>query len=265
LDSYNQVFLSTKEVTLFPLFYKKKIRVMRNYILLFIVLTLGSTVFAQRDDIVLTKEKKEFAFNSIKELKDGAMVVRLKTNHRKIAIIERNLRSTTLTKGQRKRQAAILTATIKARDEFNDAIASMFLDSFTYCPVYVMYDTCSSALNKGVREGLFLGKEGKIDPSIKIDEAHIFIVNYKESGAEFPFDVLRVRKLKEKLEDPFPYYIALRESWVNQVNSPRASRAVQQLNRKLYSFYRRSLEYDKKMEERAARNAANNVVEPSKS
>jgi hypothetical protein len=238
---------------------------MRNGILLFIVLMLGSNVFAQRDDIVLTKEKKEFAFNSIKELRKGALVVRLKTNQRKIEIIERNLRNPNLTKGQRKRQAAILTGTIKVRDEFNEAIASMFQDSFTFCPVYLMYDTCSSALNRGVREGLFLGKDNKVDPSIKIKEAHIFIVNYKERGAEFPFDVLRVRKLKERLEDPFPYYVSLRASWINQINSPRASKAVQYLNRKLYSFYRRSLDYDQKMEERAARNAANETVEPKKS
>ena len=75
----------------------------------------------------------------------------------------------------------------------------------------------------------------------------------------------RREKLKERLEDPFPYYVALRASWINQINSPRASKAVQQLNRKLYSFYRRSLDYDKKMEERAARNAANKPVEPTKS
>lgn len=234
---------------------------MRNCILLFIVLILGSSVFAQRDDIVLTKEKKEFAFSSIKELKDGALVVRLKTNQRKIEIIERNLRSPKLTKAQRKRQEAILEGTIKSRDEFNEAIAGMFLDSFSFCPVYLMYDTCSSALNSGVREGLFLGADKKINPAIKIKETSIFIVNYKERGAEFPFDVLRVQKLEERLEDPFPYYVALRASWINQINTPRASKAVEQLDRKLYSFYRRALEYDQKMEERAARNAANEAAE----
>jgi hypothetical protein len=238
---------------------------MKNYILLCIVLMVGSSVCAQRDDIVLTKEKKEYAFNSIKELKDGAMVVRLKTNQRKIEIIERNLRNTKLSKGQRKRQAAILAGTLQRRDEFNKAIGAMFLDSFDFCPVYLMYDTCSRALNKGVREGLFLGKNKEVDPSIKIKEANIFIVNYKERGAEFPYDVLRVRKLKEKLEDPFPYYVALRASWINQINTPRASRAVRHLNRKFYSFYRRALEYDEKMEERAARNTEDKTVEPGKS
>lgn len=238
---------------------------MRNSILLFIICMLGSSLFAQRDDIVLTKEKKEFAFQSIKELKEGAMVVRLKTNHRKLEIIERNLRNPNLTKAQRKRQEAILEGTLKVRDEFNETIARIFLDSFTFCPVYLMYDTCSNALNSGVREGLFLGENKQIDPAIKINEAHVFIVNYKERGAEFPFDILRVRKLEEKLEDPFPYYVALRASWVNQINTPRASRSVEQLNRKFYSFYRRALEYDQKMEERAARNAANEVAEPNKS
>jgi len=222
---------------------------MRNCILLFIVFMLGNSVFAQRDDIVLAKEKKEYAFNSIKELKDGAMVVRLKTNQRKIELIERNLKNTKLSKGQRKRQEGILEGTLKVRDEFNEAIRAMFLDSFDFCPVYLMYDTCSAALNKGVREGLFLGENKEIDPSIKITEANIFIINYKERGAEFPYDVLRVRKLKEKLEDPFPYYVSLRKSWINQINTPRASQAVQHLNRKLYGFYRRALESEMKAEE----------------
>ncbi len=222
---------------------------------------LGSSVNAQRDDIVLTKEKKEFAFKSIQDLKEGALVVRLKTNQRKIEILERNLRNPNLTKAQRRRQEAILEGTLKVRDDFNKAIGNMFRDSFSFCPVYLMYDTCSKALNQGVREGLFLGEDGKIDPSIKIQAPHVFIVNYKKSGADFPFDVLRVRRLEEKLEEPFPYYVALRESWINQVNSPRAARAVEQLNRKFYSFYSRALEYEKKMAERAARNAANKAAE----
>lgn len=233
---------------------------MKNCILLFILLMLGSNIFAQRDDIVLTKEKKEFAFESIKELKEGAMVVRLKTHQRKIEIIERNLRSPKLTKAQRKREEAILAGTLKNRDEFNEAISTIFRDSFSFCPVYIMYDTCSKALNSGVKEGLFLGRDGKLDPSIKIETDNVFIVNYKKRGAEFPFDVLRVRKVEEKLEEPFPYYVALRESWINQINTPRASRAVRQLDRKFRSFYIRALDYDKKLEERAARNAANKAT-----
>lgn len=232
----------------------------KNCILLLALLGWGLSLSAQRDDIVLTKEKKEFAFNSIKELKDGALIVRLKTNQRKIEILERTLRDPKLTKHQRKRHENILKGTIRARDEFNDAIASMFLDSFSFCPIYLMYDTCSIALKKGQRSGLFLNTNKELEPSIMLEEPNVFIVNYKKRSGEFPFDILRVRKLEEKLNEPFPYYVALRESWVNQINTPRASRAVVQLNRKLYNFYYRALDYDKKMQERAARNAANKTV-----
>ena len=224
----------------------------RNWFLLLGLVCWLSTSFAQRDDIVLAKDKKIFAYNSVKELREGALVVRLKTNHRKIAILERTLRDPKLTKHQRKRHQNILDGTIKRRDELNNAIADMFMDSFKFCPVYVMYDTCSAALNKGVRKGLFLNKEKELDPSIELKEEHIFLVNYKKSGGEFPFDVLRVRKLKEKLDEPFPYYITLRESWVNQINTPRAEQAVFVLENRLHRVYARALEYDKKQAKKDA-------------
>ena len=235
----------------------------KNWFLILGLLYWAGTAIAQRDDIVLTKEKKEFAFNSIKELKEGALVVRLKTNHRKIEILERTLRNPKLTKQQRKRHENILAGTIKQRDGFNKAIAKMFMDSFRFCSVYLMYDTCTQALNNGTREGIFLDENHEYSSSITLKESHVFIINYKKKSAEFPFDILRMRKLKEKLEDPFPYYAAIRESWVNQVNAPRASQAVVQLDRRLHKFYDRALDYDDKMQKRAARKAANSNGEKS--
>ncbi len=211
---------------------------------------------AQRDDIVLSKDKKEFAFNSIKELKEGALVVRLKTNHRKIKQLENTLKSSKLKKNQRKRYQAMLDGTIKTRDDFNNAISDMFMDSFSFCSVYLMYDSCSRALKNGVRSGIFLGPDKTASPSIQLKEKHVFIINYKKSSSDFPVDVLRMQKLHERLEDPFPYYLQLRESWVNQINSPRAAQAVIQLDRKLRNFYSRALEYDIKKAERLAKKEA---------
>ncbi|BDS14786.1 hypothetical protein [Aureispira anguillae] len=238
--------------------------IIRTCILLLALLAWEINLFAQRDDIVLTKEKKEFAFNSIKELKNGVLVVRLKTNQRKIEILERTLRDPNLTKQQRKRHQNILEGTIRSRDEFNQAIGKMFEEAFSFCPVYLMYDTNSTALTNGETKGLFLNKKGELDETIELESTNVFIVNYKKRSAEFPFDILRVRKLKEKLEDPFPYYVAIRESWINQVNTPRAAAAVTQLDKKMASFYQRALDYDKKLAERAARNAANKAANAKK-
>lgn len=228
----------------------------RICVLLLPLLLAVSTTIAQRDDIVLTKEKKEFAFSSIKELKEGAIVVRLATKHRKIAMLEQTVRSPKLKDKQRQRHQAILDGTIKRRDDLNNAIMKQFQEEFTYCPVYVMYDTCSKALANGTTSGIFLNEEKEIDPDIILKQKHIFIVNYKKSSGEFPFDILRVRKLKEKLEEPFPYYVAIRESVINTLNTPRAERAVAQLDRRLHAFYDRALDYYQKMAERKARKAA---------
>jgi len=228
----------------------------RICVLLLPLLLVVSTTIAQRDDIVLTKEKKEFAFSSIKELKEGALVVRLATNHRKIALLEQTLRSPKLKEKQRKRHQAILDGTIKRRDDLNNAIMKQFQDEFNFCPVYVIYDTCSKALANGVTSGIFLNKDKEVDPDIILNEKNIFLVNYKKSSGEFPFDILRVRKLKEKLDEPFPYYVAIRESLINNLNTPRAERAVAQLDRRFHTFYDRAIVYYEKMAEREARKSS---------
>lgn len=229
---------------------------LKHSLSLFITILAVSSLWAQREDIVLQKERKEFAYQSIKELKEGALVVRLKTNQRKIQLLERTLKSSKLNKNQRKRHQAMLDGTLQTRNDFNEAIADMFLDSFSFCSVYLVYDSSTTSLKKGVKSGIFLDSNQVINPSIQLQESDIFVINYKKKSSEFPFDILRMQKLNERLEDPFPYYMQLRESWLNQINSPRAAQAVVQLDRRLYSFYARALAYDQKMEEKKARKKA---------
>ena len=231
---------------------------MKCQLLFFILLCAWqTTLWGQRNDIPLLKERQDFAARSIQELKNnGAIVLRLKTNHRKLTIMERTLRSSELTNAQRKRHQAIYDATIARRDAFNKSLKGSFLNNFDFCPVYVLYDTSSKALASGVREGIFLNEQGEIDPSIKLTEAHVFIASFKEKGADFPFDVLRVQRLEEKLVEPFPYYVPIRASWVNEINAPRAAKAVIQLDQKFTVFMERALEYEAKKKAKAAKDAA---------
>ncbi len=210
---------------------------MRLLLLLFALFWFGTNIQGQRDDIKLAKDRKAFAEKSIKEMKEGALVVRLQTNHRKISMLESTLRSDKLKKQQRKRYTAILEGTLKRRNDLNQAIAKMILDSFRFCPVYLMYDTASTSLKNGIRKGIFVNADLQPDTSIQISTQNIFTMNYKKKGGTFPFDVLIIRKLHENLEEPFPYYAQLRESFVNNVNTPGAKRAVARLDRKLARFY----------------------------
>lgn len=227
---------------------------MKQLILLLGILLGYSTISnAQRDDIPLQSERRAFAEKSIHQLKDGAMVVRLKTNHRKISMLKATLRSSKITAKQRKRHEKILGNTIATRDAINRAIMDMFLDSFSFCPVYVMYDTSSRALARGVRKGIFLNQDYEVDPTVELKEPHVFLANYRKQSGEFPFDVLIMRKLEEKLDEPFPYFVQLRESWINNINTPGAARAVVNLDRRLRKFYALTLEREEKRAQRKAK------------
>ena len=216
-----------------------------------------TALWAQRNDIPLLKDRQDFAARSIQELKNnGAVVLRLRTNHRKLSIMKRTLSSTQLTPGQRKRQQAIFDATIRRRDAFNESLKSSFTRNFKFCQVYIMYDTSSKDLANGAREGIFLNASGEMDPSIKLKEQHVFIASFKDRGADFPYDILRLQRLEERLEEPFPYYVPIRESWVNDINSSRAGKAVEQLDKKLAIFLGRALEYEAKKAEKEAKKSA---------
>lgn len=217
---------------------------MKNTIMMLAgILLLTQVSIAQRPDIQLPKERKAFAEKSILELKDGVLVVRLKTNQRKIAALQAVANNPKLKEKQRQRHQKMLDNTIATRDAMNSAIANMFLDSFSFCPVYVMYDTSTKSLSNGTRQGIFLNDKLQPDASIALPtDKSIFLVNYKKKSASFPFDVLIMRGLKERLEDPFPYYIPLRASWINNVNTPRAAKSVIQLEKKLKRFYRNTIE-----------------------
>lgn len=224
-----------------------------------LVLLLGcfqATLWAQREDIPLLKERQDFSARSIQELKNnGAIVLRLKTFHKKLAILERTLQSQELSPAQKKRHQAIYEATIRRRDAFNESLKSSFSKSFEFCPVYVMYDTSSKPLASGVRKGIFLNEQGEVDPTIELGEKHVFIASFKEKGATFPYDVLYVQRLEEKLCEPFPYNVPIRESWVNDINAPRAAKAVEQLDKKLAIFLERAIDYQAKQKEKQAKKA----------
>lgn len=245
----------TTEVRVFALF---KLLIIMKYLSWIILVLMTSTTYlqAQRDDMLLQRERKAYAQRSIKELKSaGVMVLRLKTNHRQIKQLEKTLAHPDLSPSKRKRHQELLDYTITTRDSFNHAFLRAFHQVFDFCPVLVVYDTCTQDLLDGVRSGIFLDKNGQLDPNIGTNAAHIFIVNYKKKSAEFPFDILRIRRLEEKLAEPFPYYVSIRASWINNINTTRAANSVGQLNRKLHTFYQRVLVYEEKQAAKAAKAA----------
>jgi hypothetical protein len=209
-------------------------------IIIILSLTLINVLtFAQPS--INEKYKREAAFEAIKEMKyQGVLVVRLKTNHVKVKALENTLNQD-LKDGKRKRIQSILDETLTKQNIMNQAMAKGFLDSFKFCPVYLSYDTSAKSLSAGMKKGIFLNREMQIDPSISIpDSAIVFVAYYHEKSGEYPTDGLMIRKLNKKLEEPFPNFTAVRESFVNDINAPRMRKAIYILDYKLRSLFARA-------------------------
>lgn len=206
------------------------------------ILLLGISNLASAQPTFNRKDHKEEAFLAIKEMKySGILVVRLKTNHVKIKALEKDLQRSNLKNSQRKRVQSILDETITKRDAINRTMANTFLDSFSFCPVYLSYDSSANTLKYGAKSGIFLKRNLEIDPSISIpDTAHVFVAYYHEKSGEHPSDGLMLRRLNGVLSEPFPNFTAIKESFVNNVNTPRLRKVIIVLNKRLEGLLARA-------------------------
>jgi hypothetical protein len=201
---------------------------------IYIIFLLALCHFAAAQPTFNDKANREEAFLAVKEMRyGGVLVVRLKTNHIKIKSLQRELSNPNLKPGKRKRIQGILDETISRKDAINTTMANAFLDSFRFCPVYLSYDTSANTL-KTAKNGIFLNRDLQIDPTISIpDTANIFIAYYHEKSGDYPSDGLMIRRLSKTLNEPFPHYTAIKESFINEMNTPRLRKVIVILDDKL--------------------------------
>lgn len=157
----------------------------------------------------------------INELKNGALVVKLKTNSILINALKK--------KGDEKlaEQTRLEAAGI------NVNIIRAFRSYYTFSKVYFIYSNAGDSLLNGVRENIFLDSNLLVDPKIKMEEKFYLIAQvdrvynssigfvpedsarfYTESGTSNNVDSYIVIKNKygHQLKKPFPYANAIKMS-----------------------------------------------------
>jgi len=208
--------------------------------LVFAIIFLSVKLFAQ--PTFKSKDNRLESFEAVKEMKyGGVLVVRLKTNYVKIRALEKELTNPNISASKKKRLQTILVETISRRDALNETMAKTFLDSFSFCPVYLSYDSSANSLKNGLRKGIFLNSSLQIDADISIpDTAKIFIAYYHEKSGNYPSDGLMLRRLGSELADPFPHYTAVKESFLNEQNTPRLRKVILMLDKRLRELLARS-------------------------
>ncbi len=160
------------------------------------------------------KRRKVIAAWQISQLKEGALVIKLKTN--KLLIDELTKNGNTGLAQTKKIETFII----------NKNIMMAYKDNFKFCKIYFIYSFSNDSLLKGVRSGIFLDTNLIVDPSIEMKENFYmiaekdFIYNssigfVKEDSARFVkergnasgqlAEAVIKNKYGHQLKKPFPY------------------------------------------------------------
>lgn len=188
----------------------------------------------------------------IKKLRNGAMLVRLKTKRRSIEALESK---------QRHSQADQVRQKVRMD---NLELTRAFDSSFDFCPVYFFYsDDSEHVLNGQLDSVNFLNKELEFDPEIRVNSDYFLIAelalleqekfkrdnvpsgaennhNYRNEakhygGANMRFHALILKDSEfNQLTGPFPYYSRTLNSFFLK---KKMTEVVKVLNQKLSKYY----------------------------
>ncbi|MBA3662716.1 MAG: hypothetical protein H0W61_00720 [Bacteroidetes bacterium] len=161
------------------------------------------------------KRKNAISNWQINQLKDGAIVVRLKTNQKLFDALN----------GQGNKEMALEKE--KEQHVINVNTYHAFKDYFKFCNVYFILSNSSDTLMNGARSGIFLDSTMKVDPSITMKEKYYLLAErdfgynssigfVKEDSARKVVEggnpvkemaIVLKNKYGHQLKGPFPYSV----------------------------------------------------------
>ncbi|MCW3076436.1 MAG: hypothetical protein JWO32_1045 [Bacteroidetes bacterium] len=174
------------------------------------------------------KKKSIIAAWQINQLKEGALVVRLKTSRKLIDAL--------------RTQGKIELALEKEKEQFaiNINTYHAYKDYLTFCKVYFIFSNSSDSLLNGTRTGIFLDSNLNIDPSITMTEKFYLLAEHdygynssigfvKEDSARKVVEVgnpvremavVIKNKYGHQLKGPFPYCVKEKNSNLTSYTMP---------------------------------------------
>lgn len=179
------------------------------------------------------------AASQVKNLKNGVLLVRLRTSD--IAI--RNLKQS----GNEKMAATVQ----RQQDAANQLLVHAFESQFTFCPIYYFYSSETGQVKNGKTKGYFLNNKLQPDPNLALPDTNFFVAELTELeqfrtdpdspqesvNAEVTFKALVVRDYKfHQLAKPFPYFIKASSNFPPRKRSE--AEMVNLLNARLMTYYK---------------------------
>lgn len=181
------------------------------------------------------KSRIQRSHAAIQELKDGILVVRLKSNKKKIAEIQKVLQTEDVGPAREERLRYLLSDTKDKTHLKNTAIIHAFGEFFDFCEVRFMYDYDTPKLKTGAKKGYFLNKSLEFDPTIQLDTSYYMVSRFdrtseKEGGPLYDAIIISDSEF-EDLVKPFPYYVIIGNSTsVTNILFPQKNPIIEEIN-----------------------------------
>ena len=211
---------------------------------LVVFLLLVSSVAAAQNELLLNNTRSDTAKYYIRELKKGALVVRLQSKSKAIEKL-------------RAEGNHSYARTIESEQrEDNLEIYQAFRQHFDFCDVYFIYAEQTDSLLRNGGKNFFLNDSLQVDPSIHLNKPFFLFAEHGTPQFEKPSDKTQPDKQSpdeslmrqsivildqnlRQLKPPFPYFA--HETFIKYLFDAKWRDKVIELNKKLHAFYKASL------------------------
>jgi hypothetical protein len=151
---------------------------------------------------------------AVQMLNEAALVVRLKSNNKKLQLLNEYANSEELDEKQKqkyKNEAAVLL--LETEHEQSIWIKA-FLQNYSFSEVYFINDSDYKAFLTGKREGLFLNEEGQKDSSVKFNQLYYLVAGFGSSKQADQYSgglgMFIMDARGNELNNPFPHFLTAR-------------------------------------------------------
>lgn len=177
----------------------------KTVLLLLVCFSLKNLATAQEDTSSVPP------FLAAEYLKNGTLVLRLSTGSSKVKALEKLIASPNIGETDRLRYQMKLNDTQQEIQDRNHWLVEAFRANYSFSKLLLMPDTASTALKNGVRQGIFLNDDLKIDPSITLQGDFLVAYYGQNSLPEYQHNE-GINVLGPKLEPihyPFPGFVGI--------------------------------------------------------
>jgi hypothetical protein len=181
---------------------KFKISIQAFSIAFLLLVAAQCPVFGQDPSLYIpSAAERTDAISHLKQLSEGVLIVRLNSNNRKMKELERLINSPDVNEKAKNRFQKMLETTKEETRQESLDLMQAFDGNYSFSKVLFMYDTAALQLKNGVKQGYFLNRELKPDPTLRLENDDWLMVYFRhESPALF---VLLDRKF-DQIQRPFP-------------------------------------------------------------